>query len=248
MRVRSFVAMAAVVLGLSGPTTALAASIAWDPLVTVTDVNTTLGLPGTVVSAATWASTTPIVVTDTFGSITFVRGGDVTGAISGPVTANSAGGGYSTGNFTGNTGNANFNAVLNGALFTGSGVGAGSLATISGLTLGQTYTIQLFALDDRIGGANPTIQQRTARFQDTVDGSGNNTATITFGLNQYALGTFVASGATQSFWEQGINSNNVIWNAAVVRLLPVPEPSAITLACFGLMGLVRMVRKQRQSA
>jgi hypothetical protein len=133
--------------------------------------------------------------------------------------ASCTGTGAGTGSFTGNTGNANFNTVLNGFNYDG----GPKVITLKNLTVGQNYSVQLFALDDR----NDVSQEilRPASFQPPNNPS-NVSATFLMGSNDYVIGTFTAppNGASTTvnlnIQENLPTGGNGNINALVVRKLP----------------------------
>jgi len=177
-------------------------SYQWSAPVAITTADPTLNLPGTIVGAAYFGTTTtPITVTTSNASVVFTGDGSVA-TCTGKGTANGA--------FTGNTGNTNFNTVLNGFKYDG----GPHTITLKNLTPGQLYSVQLFALDDR-GGVEKT---RQSNFQ-TPGNAASSSATFTMGSNVYVVGTFVATGANMVIQQNLPNSNNGNLNALVIRQL-----------------------------
>jgi hypothetical protein len=123
--------------------------------------------------------------------------------------ATATGAGTTTGAFSGNTGNATFNSILNEFNYDN----GPKTITLSGLVAGQQYAVQLFALDDR-SGANT----RPGNFQDPNDAY-DYSGTFNMSDNVYTIGTFTASGATASIQENLPNGGGGNINALVVRRL-----------------------------
>ena len=153
------------------------------------------------------------------------------------------GNGTFTGAFSGDTGNTNFNAVLNSANYD-SAAGTKQI-TLSGLTAGKQYSVQLFGLDDRAAQSN-----RTFSFSDF---SNDSTALIINNSNRNVIGTFTAASTFETITENIPNGGNI--NAVVVRDLSVvsaaPEPSQIAslaLAALGMLGVVLKARKRKAAA
>ena len=127
--------------------------------------------------------------------------------------------------FTGDTSNANFNAVLNAF----KGDGGPKTITLNNLTVGTRYVVQFFGLDDRNNGTPPT-SERQAYLQDT-NLPGDVSQTWHMGDNVYVTGTFTASGPTKTFLEQhpgndsggDVNKGNA--NALVLWLAPTTPAS-----------------------
>ncbi|MBC8095677.1 MAG: immunoglobulin domain-containing protein [Akkermansiaceae bacterium] len=185
----------------------------WSDPAPITTADATLSLTGTVVGAAVFG-TSPLVVTLTNGAtIDFKTDGS---------TAAVTGGGFGTANgaFSGNTSNANFNAVLD--QFTWDG--GPHTITLNNLFVGQQYSVQLFALDNR-GGASSAL---TANYQDPSD-SANISTTFAMGDNLYTVGTFTASNTSVSIQQNLLmlnGSGNI--NAVVIRALGVIVAPQIT--------------------
>ncbi|MDF7809725.1 hypothetical protein P4E94_19965, partial [Pontiellaceae bacterium B12219] len=103
------------------------------------------------------------------------------------------------------TGDSNFDALLNNVSYTTSG-DTFDTQTISGLTAGSTYRIQVFFCD-----------QRNTRVMTFGDGeSTENTVNVAApgsGWGQFAVGTFVASGTTQLLTHKANSFGNIHFNA-----------------------------------
>jgi hypothetical protein len=184
---------------------------AWSAPVPITTADATLNLPGTTVGAACFGATSfSITVTLSNGTnIVFTGNGS---------TATCSGQGTFTGANTNNTGNANFDTVLNSAEYDN----GSHTITLKGLPVGQLYSVQLFALDDR----NPaTVGFRQFNYQDPND-STDASATSTMDANVYVVGTFVATNANMVIQQNLPRSNNGNLNALIIRALP-PQTSTI---------------------
>jgi hypothetical protein len=132
------------------------------------------------------------------------------------TTATCTGQSTFTGANTNNTGNANFNKVLNSAEYDN----GPHTITLKGLNVGQRYSVQLFALDDR----NPaTVGFRRFNYQDPNDAT-DISQTSTMAADVYMVGTFVATNANVVIQQNLLDSNNGNLNALVIRALP-PQPS-----------------------
>ena len=194
------------------------------------------GQTGTIITAADFGAGNQTVAFGNGQVITF----DGSGANATVVGGN----GTTTGAFTGNTGNTAFDTVLNG--FNYDSAAGTKQITLSGLTAGKQYSVQLFGLDDR--GGNESL--RTLSFSDF---SSNSSGSITSGANDYVIGTFTAASAFQTITENITNGGNI--NALVVRDLSgvsaAPEPSQIAslaLAALGMLGVVLKARKRKAAA
>jgi hypothetical protein len=161
--------------------------------------------PGLYLEAASFGGTVETVVV---GSTTYnftVNGSSAT--VSGGV-------GTASGAWSGTTGNANFDTVLNGFYYDG-GV---HLITLTNLTAGIGYTAQLFGLDDRGGGET----SRLLSYQDPSNAL-DVSASYTEGGNYYIVGTFTATNTTMTIQQNLLTSAAGNINAVVVRTQgPVP--------------------------
>ncbi|MEP6809609.1 MAG: PEP-CTERM sorting domain-containing protein [Chthoniobacterales bacterium] len=127
-------------------------------------------------------------------------------------------------------------------LFSASAVSNAPLTlTISGLTNGQLYLVQLWAsfsdpgffpgVSEDVSGGNPT----TLQYNTTFPASG--------GVGQFVTGTFTASGTTQSIALTGLGppmQQLSLLNAFQVRA--IPEPSTWAMMTAGLALLVASIR------
>ena len=183
----------------------------WSAPVKITTADATLNQFGAIVGAATFQGSAATVTLTNGTNIVFKTDGSV---------AATTGSGTTTGAFTGNTGNANFNGVLTRFNYDG----GPKTITLMNLTVGQTYSVQLFALDDR----NDTSAEssRSASFQHPSNPS-DVSATFLMGDNVFVIGTFTAppnSASTtvnvtiQENLPTGPGNGNI--NALVVRALP----------------------------
>jgi hypothetical protein len=128
-----------------------------------------------------------------------------------------------------NTGDANYNTLLQTAQFSWSG----NPWTLSwdNMTVGNTYLVELWVNDGRNGSSGSLTFTGGANISDPV-ARGNGVP------GQFIIGTFVADAASQNL----IISPALNFNLVQVRdLTPVPEPSAFALLAAGavLLGLRR---------
>ena len=185
-------------------------NIVWQAPAPITTADATLNQLGTIIGAASFALSAPTVTLSNGTNIVFKTDNSV---------ASCTGAGASTGAFTGNTGNANFNTVLNGFNYDN----GPKTITLYNLVVGQTYSVQLFALDDRNDASQEILRQ--ASFQQP-NNPGDVSATFLMGSNDYVTGIFVApTNGTSTTVNVTIQENlpsggdgNI--NALVVRLLP----------------------------
>ena len=166
-----------------------AESISWSGPLSITTANATLSQPGEVVEAAAWGNPGSVTYTDSaFGSTTInfttgtLNGGSGTVADINPEAGQTG----STSGFSG-SGNSAFDTVLGGFAYDGTN----PVISIKGLTTGQAYSVQLFAIDDRNFNG---ISSRTESFSDGTHQSGS----VTLGSNQFILGTFAPTTSTET--------------------------------------------------
>jgi hypothetical protein len=185
-------------------------NISWQAPVPITTADATLNQLGTIVGAASFAVSAPTVTLSNGTNVVFKTDNSV---------ASCTGAGAGTGAFTGNTGNANFNTVLNGFNYDN----GPKTITLYNLTVGQSYSVQLFALDDR-NDASQEILRPSSFQQPNV--TSDVSATFLMGNNDYVIGNFVAppNGTNTTvnviIQENLQSSGNGNINALVVRVLP----------------------------
>jgi len=141
--------------------------------------------------------------------------------------------------FTG--GSADFNAVMNaGGTFQNGGAGAGTV-TIGGLTIGNTYAVQVFNYAGDGDTGLTTFSGATPVTLSTEVGG-----IVTQG--QFATGTFIATGLTETFDWNGAGSAYTVLGAISVRdITSVPEPSigglSVTASLLALISSRRFWQK-----
>ena len=213
------------------------APISFGAATAITTADATLGLAGTVITAADFGAGNQTVTLTGGQVINFDGSGANATVVGGNATTTGAFTSTST-----STGNTNFNSVLNGFNYdSAAGTNNTKQITLSGLTAGQQYSLQLFGLDDRSGSI-----ARTLSFSDF---SGDSSGLITSGANDYVLGTFTAASSFETITESVPNGGNI--NALVLRdISAAPEPSQIAslaLAALGMLGVVLKARKRKAS-
>ena len=201
-----------------------AASITWSTRALITgdaDVSTNGGL----LYAYDDSNISATVNTVNFaaGNSASTFGGNIT--ISGYYWYNTTAFGSMTGTPWDNL-NTNYQSVLQGGVYASSGNTMS--VTLSNLTVGHPYLLQVWVCDTRIGASNRT---------ETVTSSGGNTLTLDYnntstngGVGQYAIGTFTADAPTQVFTMTGAQpatGNSAQLNAIQVRDTSVASGSVI---------------------
>jgi alpha-L-fucosidase len=181
---------------------------AWQAPVPILTADASLSLPGTVVGAARFGTTSSSI------AVTLSNGSNIIFKGDGSVATCTGAGAYSGASNGHTTGNANFDAVLNSFEYDN----GPHLITLKGLTAGQLYSVQLFGLDDRTGGAENT---RLFNYQDPDDPT-DISQTARMGDNVYVTGTFAAPGSNVIIRQNLPTSNQGNLNALVVRQLEPP--------------------------
>lgn len=213
-RARIIYACSAVASTLAVMPAADAAAISWFAPGTIVTANSALSQVGQVYEAAAWGNPGSVTYTDaSFGStiITFTSGTTNGGA--GTVADVNPDGGpaSSTSGYSG-SGNSGFDTVLGGFAYDGNGTDPNPVITIKGLTTGEAFSVQIFAIDDRNFN---NIGNRTESYSDGT----NQSASIKLGSNQYVIGAFVPTSTTQTVNIIPGNGSNSNLNALVVRNL-----------------------------
>lgn len=238
--VRSLIAFAGIALA-SAPL-AQAAVITWTSQGTITNEEV---IQANVSSAFNlYNVTTNLAVTTTTQTVTFVS------TASGSMTSNgvtltmgtgwsNAGIGATSTFWNGTPIDADFGTVMDSFAHGAAVAAATATFTLSGLTEGVQYSVQLFTSDSRANIGD----RRSIRFND---GLGNSTAEVAQNAKQYFIGTFTAVGTTQDI----ITTSNPIspgtttaveLNALTLSI--IPEPSGVLL--LGLSALGLLVRRRR---
>ncbi len=156
------------------------------------------------------------------GATQTVNGVPFTGGFTGYVKN---GGGTATGALNGGTtGNSAYDTILNAFAYDGL---PGKL-TLTGLTSGSNYMVQLWCLDDRSGESG-----RQVSLSDTL---GNSTIPFTEGSSAVIEGFFTASGSTQVINLTGQTLGGTGWgnlNAFQVRTAPAQVKTGIRILILG---------------
>jgi hypothetical protein len=172
--------------------------------------------PGTVVGAVAFGNAAPTVVYPggNYAPVVFDMFSDPTVAsVTSPSGILYGTGAYPAG--TGNTtGDTNLNSVLNNFAYNGSPL----TIKLINLVPSQTYSIQLFAVDDRSGGASELVN-----FQ-------NSSSTFSENTNVYVLANFTAPANTNTVTLQENLPNGIgTINALVVRAVSFTPAINFTL-------------------
>jgi hypothetical protein len=117
-----------------------------------------------------------------------------------------------------------FAAVINaGGIYQNGGSGTGSV-TITGLTPGQTYEIQVF---NYANDNDPGLTTLTSSNSVTLSNLANSGGAGTYG--EFATGTFTPSGSTETFTWAGAGSAYTVLGAIYVCTLPSDLPPSISV-------------------
>ncbi len=132
------------------------------------------------------------------------------------------------------TADADFNAMLRAGYFS-PGNGSPDTITLSGLTVGLEYRVQVF-----VGSWNAT-------YPTTFLDPGSNSIDLLndTDLPTFAFGTFTADATTQSLFYKGTDASHGLVSA--VALYAIPEPSTYA-ALAGLAALGCAFRRRRARA
>jgi hypothetical protein len=161
------------------------------------------------------------------------------GGSDGIISYTWSGGGNTEYDFAGSfsLGSAGFNSVMNAGGAYVNGVGSGTV-TITGLTAGDTYSVQDFEYDAGNGGA-------------TILG-GSTPATITGGSTddqgEFVTGSFTATGSSETFSLTGDTGTafTVLGSLSVRNVTSVPEPSTVGIFAGGFVLMLSLVFLRRR--
>jgi len=102
-----------------------------------------------------------------------------------------------------------YSSILTGAAYGGTAAGT---VTLTNLTVGHDYAVQIWVNDPRIGGSG-----RSETINGTSVSLDYNNTDVAGGYGQYSVGTFAATNASQSFALTPSASGTVQLNAISVR-------------------------------
>ena len=154
---------------------------------------------------------------------------------------------FSSGSAPFSTLSGSYQNLVGPGIYSQNGVPVGSPATITvtinGLSIGQQYDVQYWVNDSR--GVQDTTQRQVQIGSQLLS---LNTSGTTGGTGQWILGTFVASGTSQSFDVTGVSSGTIgpVAYAGAMQVRAVPEPSTIIMAASGSLAILGLIRSRRK--
>jgi hypothetical protein len=255
--VKLFTGVAAAAISLAATSAAVHASIVWGAAQDMTGVND-IATNGTFLDAVQTAQgTTSVTVTSTNGDQTIFAGSlySAISPASSPAYTATTPNGYITvdadapfsatnyGTFNPSSTNSNYNTVVSSGVFenaNGSGTDPGEVI-LNNLVSGHTYQVEVWAY----------YQVSTQNSSTTF--SGGTPVTLVPSQAQYAIGTFVASGNTQSFTfsqaTPGLNNQSVplVNDIALRDITATPEPASLAMFSAGAVGLLILRRSKHRS-
>ena len=221
---RTLVLAAAAVLGLAAQSHA--ANVIWNTVQTIsadTDVSTT----GTYIGSIAPAN----------GSTQTVNGVTFTNSFSGGISYSQNGWGFGDWNFT--QGQTTGLSTAYADLLDGGSPNITSL-TLTGLSVGYTYQVQLWIADWRTSTVNRADG-------NTITSGANTSGEVLFAgasgvRGSYVIGSFTADNANQAFAINDLGAGTQL-NTLQLRQTAVPEPSAAVLGLLAAGGL--LLRRRR---
>ncbi len=119
---------------------------------------------------------------------------------------------------------------MGGPLLRGPPPAGNAVITLSNLTLGDTYQVEVWAFDDNAGDSTDT----SALLSGASGG-----VTLAPPVGQYVLGTFTATGTTTISFTDGITkpTYSILNDVSIRDITAVPEPSTWALMFAGIACL-----------
>ena len=193
-----------------------AAPVTWGTPTTVSTVND-ISLNGTLIHAGSWGTSNLTVDVSGMETILFedrpINTTDGKAGVNANGEFDPAYGDF----YTNDTGNANFNDVMDSMAG-----GQTKNLILEDLVPGATYEVQLFVADQRSASSG-----RTMFWSDNaIAGVGNESAVFTRGETTYTIGTFVADNTSQRIYGLPDNDPDTLINGYVLRLT-TPAPLSI---------------------
>lgn len=260
--------LAAVSLLAMLPMASSAALISWSPSVDMyadgvgvdgdesfvnnTTGNFVLGYSGTATGTASAATVNGVTFAEV-NEVDVAAGYTDNGVTTTHSNARSTGTAFGDGSFSNN---ANIQNLLRGAVFDAATI------TLSGLTIGDTYTMQIFTNDARTSGTRDNLWQTgfsdgTQSFADSLTAgthgfshlNNRDSGTLTGETSgDSIIGTFIADATNQSFDHQGTRDGFTSNSGGqgqinAFQLRVIPEPSSTAL--LGLGGLALLLRRRK---
>jgi len=213
------------------------------------DAPLTLHPTATLSQAVNYGSGAQTVNTTGGQTIAFASGG-VTGTANMPAAPSVGTTVYNAGTQNsnllqpGSTGDPQFDAVLDGGAWHNKAADTTQpmALRIGNLTIGQSYLVSLFSVDQRAGSAG-----RSQAYWDTFSAgvfSGGTSGSFSQNDPIMTMFTFTADATFQDiFIEETDNLGNADTNLSAFTLYAIPEPSSAALV--GGMGLLALLRRRR---
>ena len=143
-----------------------------------------------------------------------------------PLASGAEGTFWTTGTGVNTTGDAALDSLLDSHSWAGGTPSSGSF-DITGLTIGESYIIQIIGVGDTRG----CCATRTQNF----GGDGSFSADLLRSDPSSVIGSFTADAATQTIVVNGSQDGGL--SGYQVRTAPIPEPGSAALLLLGIAGL-----------
>ena len=142
---------------------------------------------------------------------------------------------YEYTNFSAPGASSAFDTLMDSGGVYSDGGSATGIVTLSGLSTGNLYSVQVFQWAD---DNDPGLITLSGKLSTTLNDGGSTSS-----LGEFALGAFVATGPTETFGWSGDGSSYTplgpisVQDFGYVGPYETPEPSTFGLVCCGLMAL-----------